>query len=249
MPFSSWRGTFGIIQPTMRPVTGGLEDLIRLLPRGVGVIALYNGIREGTRAEFERVIGGYETKTAELAEAGADLIHPGGAPPFMLLGYAGEAELMRAWEGRYGVPCFTAGQSQVGALRALKAQKIVGVSYFRGDLNDTFRQYFTDAGFDVLDMRGMDVDFDKVQELSSQQVYKFAKSAFLANPSADAIYMLGTAWPSLDIVQILEMDCGVPVVHSVPAKSWEIQRRLHLWHPVQGFGALLADLPPLPGAE
>ncbi len=243
MPFTSWRGTFGIIQPTMRPVTGGLEDLIRLLPRGIGVIALYNGIREGTRAEFESVISGYEAKTAELAAAGADLIHPGGAPPFMLLGYEAEAALMRAWEARYGVALFTAGQSQVGALRALSAKRIVGVSYFRGDLNETFRRYFTDAGFDVLDMRGMDVDFDKVQELSSLQVYRFAKEAFMANQSADAIYMLGTAWHSLDVLQMLESDCGVPVVHSVPCKSWEIQRRLRIRQPVQGYGVLLADLP------
>ena len=249
MPFSSWRGTFGIIGPTMRPVTGGLEDLIRLLPRGIGVIALYNGIREGTRAEFERVIGGYEAKTAELAEAGADLIHPGGAPPFMMLGYAGEAELMRSWEARYGVPVFTAGQSQANALRALGAKRIVGVSYFRGDLNDTFRTYFADAGFEVLDMIGMDVDFDKVQELSSLQVYKFAKTAYLANPSADAIYMLGTAWHSLEILAMLESDCGVPVVHSVAAKSWWIQHALHVREPVAGYGALLATLPPVVSAR
>jgi maleate cis-trans isomerase len=161
----------------------------------------------------------------------------------MLLGYAGEAELMRSWEARYGVPTFTAGQSQVGALRALGAKRIVGVSYFRGDLNETFRTYFTDAGFDVLGMTGMDVDFDRVQELSSLQVYKFAKQAFLAAPGADAIYMLGTAWPSLDVLQMLEDDCGVPVVHSVPAKSWEIQRRLHVRQPVTGYGTLLATLP------
>jgi maleate isomerase len=243
MAFSSWRGTFGIIQPTMRPVTGGLEDLIRMLPRGVGVIALYNGITEGTRAEFENVIDGYEAKTAELAKAGADLIHPGGAPPFMILGHRQEAELIRRWEEKYSVPIFTAGTSQVGALRAMNVKKIVGVSYFRGEMNQSFAQYFTDAGFEVLSMTGMDVDFTKVQEVSSLQVYKFAKAAYMKHPEADAIYMLGTAWPSLDILQMLEDDTGVPVVHSVPAKSWEIQHRLRVRAPITGFGRLLSTLP------
>ena len=227
----------------MRPVTGGLEDLIWLLPRGIGVLALYNNIREGTRAEFRTVISGFEAKTKELAEAGADLVHPGGAPPFMLLGYDGEAALIREWEERYEVSIFAAGSSQVGALRAVGAHRIVGVSYFRGDLNETFREYFSAAGFDVLDMIGMDVDFDKVQELSSLRVYRFAKQGFLENPSADAIYMLGTTWHSLDVLEMLESNCGVPVTYSVACKSWEIQRRLRVQQPVHGDGMLLADLP------
>ena len=36
MAFGSWRGTVGIVRPTLR--TGGFEDLIRMLPEGIGVI-------------------------------------------------------------------------------------------------------------------------------------------------------------------------------------------------------------------
>jgi hypothetical protein len=36
MAFSSWRGTVGIVRPTRR--TGGFEDLIRMLPEGIGVM-------------------------------------------------------------------------------------------------------------------------------------------------------------------------------------------------------------------
>jgi maleate isomerase len=44
MAFSSWRGTVGVIKPTYRP--GGTEEMIRLLPEGIGVIPLFIGIRE-----------------------------------------------------------------------------------------------------------------------------------------------------------------------------------------------------------
>jgi maleate isomerase len=162
----------------------------------------------------------------------------------MLLGYEHESELIRTWEAKYGVPIFTAGSSQVAALRALGVKRIVGVSYFRGEMNASFAQYFTDAGFEVLSMTGLDVDFTKVQELSSLQVYKFAKASYMKHPEADAIYMLGTAWPSLDILEMLEHDAGVPVLHSVAAKSWEIQHRLRIRGPITGYGRLLAELPP-----
>ena len=37
MAFSSWRGTVGIVRPTLR--TGGFENLVRMLPDGIGVIS------------------------------------------------------------------------------------------------------------------------------------------------------------------------------------------------------------------
>ena len=40
-----WRGVVGVIKPTYRP--GSLEEFIRLLPEGIGVIPKFAGIREG----------------------------------------------------------------------------------------------------------------------------------------------------------------------------------------------------------
>jgi maleate isomerase len=241
MPFTSWRGTVGLIKPTMRP--GNLEELIRMLPPGINVIPLFNDIREGSLKEFRDVLGGYEARVEILAQAGIDLIHPAGAPPFMVLGYAGETELVREWEARYKVSIFTSGMNHVAALRAVGAKRFVGVSYFRGDINASYAAYFTAAGFDVLAMAGMDVDFDKVQELDGRQVYRFVREVFLAHRDAEAIYMLGPAWHTADIIGMLEADFGVPVVHHTTALCWEIQKRLHVRQPVAGFGKLVAELP------
>ena len=128
MAFTSWRGVVGCIKPTMRP--GGLEELIRMLPEGIGVIPLFLNIRAGTEAEFKRAVAPYEPLVRELAEAGCDLIHPEGAPPFMLLGFKGEADHIKTWEKQYKVPFFTSGSNHVRALRALKAKKVVGATYF-----------------------------------------------------------------------------------------------------------------------
>jgi maleate isomerase len=208
MAFSSWRGTVGIIRPTLR--TGGFEDLVRMLPDGIGVIPLCLNVQRGALDEFQKGIHAYEPKIAELVEAGVDLVNPSGAPPFMVLGYQGEKELIKTWETKYQTTVF---------------------------------KYFADAGFDVLDMAGMDVDFDKVQELSSREVYRFVKSVFLKNEEAQAIYMLGPAWRTLDIIEMLEQDLGVPVIHAIPAQCWDIQRHLNVRQPVKGFGRLIAEMP------
>ena len=73
-------------------------------------------------------------------------------------------------------------------------------------------------------MAGMDVDFDKVQELSGLEVYRFVKRVFLEHRKAQAIYMLGPAWRTLDIIDGLERQLGGPVVSSNQALAWHMAR-------------------------
>jgi maleate isomerase len=180
---------------------------------------------------------------AVLAGCGCDLIHPHGAPPFMVLGRKREAEIVKTWEKKYRTPIMSVAQNHVNALNTLKAKTIIGATYFPPKLNAIFTKYFHDAGFTVRGMEGVDVAFDKVQELSSHQVYAHIKRNFLKAKGADAIYMLGSGWRTLDIIATLEQDLQVPVVHPVTARVWEIQKRLHVREPRQGFGHLLAALP------
>jgi maleate isomerase len=240
--FGSWRGTVGIIKPTLRP--GGLEEFIRLLPEGIGVLPLFLNIRRGSADEFLEVLPAVEAKVAELAEAGVDLIHPEGAPPFMVHGLQGERAIIARWEQQYSLPIITAPMTQVEAMSALGLHRIVGVTYFSGEINDVFAQYFRDAGFDVPAMEGINVPFHDVGRLSSFEVYAHTKAAFLRHQRVDGVYMLGSGWRVLDIIQLLEQDLGVPVVHAIPARVWAIQHRLHVHQPVKGFGRLLAELPP-----
>src|SRR6185437_6461480 len=133
--------------------------------------------------------------------------------------------------------------NHVNALHALKAKSIVGATYFPEKLNAIFAKYFRDAGFTVRGMEGIDVPFNQVQTLSGEQVYAHIKKTFLKHKGADAIYMLGSGWRTLNIIEMLEQDLQVPVIHPVPARVWEIQKRLHVREPRQGFGMLLRDMP------
>lgn len=243
MAFTSWRGVVGCIKPTMR--SGSIEELIRMLPAGIGLIPLFLDIKEGTTDEFKRAIAPYEPLVAKLAAAGCDLIHPEGAPPFMLLGYKAEGELLKQWEARYKVPFFTSGTNHVRALRALGVERFVGATYFSGPINDLFAKYFVEAGFEVLGMEGLALPFADIGQVSAHEVYAHVKRTFLAHRDAQAIYLLGSGWRVLEVVDLLERDLGVPVIHPVPARCWEIQQRLCVRQPVAGYGRLLAEM--LPG--
>jgi maleate isomerase len=241
MLFHSWRGVVGVIKPTYRP--GSLEEFIRLLPEGIGVVPMFLGIKAGTEAEFLAAMDPIRAKVAELAKLGVDIIHPEGAPPFMLRGYQGEAEIVKELEEKHGKPIFTSGMTQVEALRALGVKKVLGITYFVGDINKKYSDYFREAGFEMLGMEGIPVPFSDVGMLSPQEVYAFVKEQFLQKPGAEAIYLLGTGWRVLDMVEVLEQDLQVPVIHPVPARVWAVQKRLHVRQPVKGYGRLLAEMP------
>ncbi len=236
----------GWIRATNRPDAEGTQ-LNDQLPPGIRIISLNMNFRSGSAQEFGTALPAYEEKIAELAAKQADLILPGGAPPFMLLGFAGERQLIRGWEQKYGVPIYTSGQNHVRALHTLGVHKFIGASYFQEKMNAIFTQYFTEAGFQVLAMEGMKVPFDEVPQLPPEEIYNHIKAIFEKHRDAEGIYMLGSAWKSLGIIERLEQTLGVPVIHPAATRCWETQLRLGFRSPVPGYGRLLAQMPePVP---
>jgi maleate cis-trans isomerase len=85
--------------------------------------------------------------------------------------------------------------------------------------------------------------WEDVGRLASTDIYAQTKRLFLKYPAAEAIYFQGGKLRILDIVEKLEEDLGVPVLHPGVAQCWEIQKRLHVREPRTGYGRLLAELP------
>ena len=190
MSYTSWRGVVGLIKPGYRP--GSLEEIIRLLPEGIGVIPLYldEGIKEGTQKELLDAMEPIKEKVAKLAALKVDLIHPMGAPPFILRGYRGEEEIVKSLEDKHGIPVITSGMTQVEALKALGVKRMVGITYFGDETNRQSAGYFREAGFEVLGIEGI-ADWAGVDRLSSQDIYAFTKQQFLRNKDVQGIWIPG----------------------------------------------------------
>jgi maleate cis-trans isomerase len=160
----------------------------------------------------------------------------------MLQGYKGEARLIAGWEKKYKTPFFTSGMSHVRAMRALKIKKFVGASYSEIQ-NKIVVKYMTEAGFNVLGMEPIEVPFDQVQNIAPHELYAHIKKIFLRHRKADGLYIQGGGWRVLGIVEMLENDLGVPVVHAGSAQCWQALKILNVRHTQTGYGRLLAELP------
>ena len=241
----SWRGVVGIIKPTYRP--GSLEEFIRLLPEGIGVIPKFLDVREGRDEEFVDGFAAAEKIIAELAEMNVDLIHPEGAPLFIQKGYARSEEIIRELEEKYSIPLVTTGMVLVEAARALGIKKLLVISSYDGGDSSVrlaqYSSYFADAGFAVPAVEGFPVAFTDIGSVSPYEAYAFARKLFLKYPESDGICLTGSGWRVLDTVSLLEQDLQIPIVCAVAARVWAIQKRLHVRQPVPGRGILLETMP------
>src|SRR3972149_7138516 len=238
----AWRGTVGLVKPTYR--AGSLERFIRLMPDGVGIIPRYVGVRSGTEREFQEALAIAEEGVAELAKLRVDLVVIQGVPPIMLRGFKFDAELVNTLQGKYGVAVLTATTTQIEALRALGMRSLVGVTYFKDDMNPKFAKFFEEGGFKVAAMRGcVNTDFSDLGKIPAEEIYFQAKKIFLDAGGGDCLYLLGAGWDCLPAIEPLERDLGTTVGTNVTADVWATQKRLHIRAPVKGYGRLLEEMP------
>jgi maleate cis-trans isomerase len=241
----SWRGVVGVIKPTYRP--GSLEEFIRLLPEGIGVIPRFVGVSEGLEKEFVDGFASAEKIIAELAAMKVDLIHPEGAPLFVQKGYHRSEEIVRELEEKYSTPIVTTGMVLVEAARALGIKKLLVISSYddgkSGGRLAKYLSYFTDAGFEVPTVEGFPVAFTDIGSISPHEAYAFARKLFLKCPESDGLCLVGSGWRVLDVVPLLEQDLQIPVVCAVAARVWAIEKRLHVKQPIKGRGRLLDTMP------
>ncbi len=231
----------GFVRPTFKSFA--LSDLVRLLPEDVGVIPLYVGLQEHTPEEYQAALPTYARLVDRLAEIGVDVIHPEGAPPFLMQGYAGEQKILEEWQAKYKTPMFTSCSSAVESMRALGANRIVGVNFHSGPINDVFARYFRDAGFDFLAMEGSDLAPGEARTLTQAALQEHIKKAYAKHTNVDAVYLLGSGnWRPRDVMPV-EQELGVPVLHPVQARTYAILTRLNRKAPIKGAGRLLEAMP------
>jgi maleate isomerase len=239
--YYGWRGIVGMVKPTFRP--GSMEDFIKLMPDGVGVMPLRVGAREGTQSEFVNALSIVKERVAELAEIGVDVIIISGTPMTAVHGYEGDARITRELFEAHGVPIITSARSLLDAFRALDVSSTVIASYSNDTVNQSIAEFYEQGGIKVRAIRRMDVPFANAGRIPPPEIYALAKRAFLEAGGADSIFLFGAGWRTLPIIETLEQDLGTKVVTNVPAEVWATFKHLHIRTPISGYGTLLRELP------
>jgi maleate cis-trans isomerase len=232
----------GMVKPTKLGIMS-YGDLLAMLPPDIRTSVRYAPIVHGAMEEFAGAIPAYSGLVAELAAEGADLIHVEGTPPFLILGYAGERKLVERWEKDFRTPIFTSAQCQVNALHALGVRRLVDAGY-DPTTGPQAERYFRDAGFDVLAVEKIPVDWGTAGYIDDEEVFAMLASLVRRHPGADGLCLQGSSKFRLSgVIARLEEELGVAVVHPLAARYWELMARLGRIGAKPGLGRLLATMP------
>ena len=233
-----WRARIGKVEPS-RGDTYQYE-FYQIAPKGVvlvvSIIGLFNLVKDELSAAYLK----YKAAARDLAEVGVDVIALGGSPVFQLKGFGSDIEMIQEIEKDTGIPTTTGLTAEVEAMRLLKMKRIVIATPFKEDANQRSAAWYEKAGFEVLNIKGLGIDKPaEMSRLPFYTPYQLAREAFLETTGADGIFIACPRWGTIEIIDKLEQDMGVPVVTGSQAATWAALRKAHVRESIQGYGKLL----------
>jgi maleate isomerase len=141
-----------------------------------------------------------------------------------------------------GIPCTTTATAAEEAMRFMGFKKIVIAGPYIEEINERFRVFYEDSGFQVLRVVGLGIeDLYEMGATKPSQAYQSAMEAVV--PEADGIFITCTNFRCSDVIEEIENDSGIPVVTSNQATAWHLMKLLGINDVVEGYGQLLRKTP------
>ena len=159
-------------------------------------------------------------------------------------GHGWDKEVCDIIQQNAGVPGIATSPSAVEGLKQMGAKKVSIATPYPEWNNDTLREYFTAAGFEVLNVDGDPIASKSgnqgINDQDPERIIEFAAS--VCDPEADVLFCSCTAWRSMETADRLEQKIAKPVVTSNQATVWKTFKTLGLKVTTRGFGQLLDQL-------
>tara|TARA_B100001123_G_scaffold208625_1_gene236138 strand:- start:520 stop:1299 length:780 start_codon:yes stop_codon:yes gene_type:complete len=207
------RGLVGVLVPQANTTVE--PEMQILMPRGISTItARLTSLEDTIEARLIDYYEGLENTLGQFANAPIDAIAVGCTGASYLVGRAREAELVKRWSNRAGVPAITTGLAVVEALNAIGARKVGFVSCYPPKLTEASAEYWSSHGFEVghvVSAFNEQSDFHPIYSLRAQNASEAL--THLRGPEHDAIVLLGTGMPTLRPIADVANDAG-PLVLS-----------------------------------
>jgi len=233
-----WRCRIGVIVPSTN--TAVESEFHRMAPRGVSVHAAR---MRATLVEEEALMRMNELApeaALQLLDAEVDVLVYGctGGSFIHTSNLHGSLGISRAADQTPLVLTFDA---VLQALHALAATKIILATPYPEALTCLEERALEEAGFSVLSSCKLGISKPTdVGRLHHVDAYRLAKKASVSG--AEAIFISCTDFPTIEIIDLLEQDTGLPVVTSNQAAFWLALRRCGIGDSLSGFGKLLREV-------
>lgn len=217
------------------------EEFWRFLPRGFSVHVARLKLRNVNVEELSLMESYIDDEVLKLVDADIDIIVYGCTTGSLFKGFGHDKVIEEKIEKISGKPAISTSGAVIKALKILGVRNISIATPYIDELNNLERKFFIDNGFNVLDLKSLNIlrNID-IGRVSSNVVIDLVLK--LNYSLSDAIFISCTNLPTLNLIDYLENIVGKPVVSSNSATLWAVLNKLNCKIDVYGYGKLLSLL-------
>lgn len=238
-----WRARIGYVYAA--PGIVSLDEARRLVPDGCLLVGSSTLITAVSPEGFRGMADQADRVAHELAKARVDIVVQDGTAAALVPDLDVNALFVERFRKILDVPVILMMDAVLEALRFFSVERLVVASVWtEGDVS-RLNQYLTAKGYHVLGAETLGgISPYGLHNLAPGVAYQLARRALSQHRSAEGIFICGGAVSSLEIVEKLEFDTGLPVVTSATAAFWAALRTLGIRDHFAGLGRLMGSLAP-----
>ena len=151
----------------------------------------------------------------------------------------GDRVQVEALQAATGVSASTTSSALLAAFSTLGISRIAVATPYINELNEQLCAFLEANQIAVDCMRALELQWEgDISSTSDAAVYALAREAY--SPRAEAVLIPCTDFASIDLIEPLERDLGVPVITANQASVWHALRIAGVADSVAGFGHLMA---------
>lgn len=236
-----WRARIGSITAT--PTEHFTYEFYKIAPPGVVCVPTCVYVDRVIKEELDKQREELLRVVKGLDMAEVDYIIVGGAPMVFVAGFGEDKRLLAEIRKITSIPATTDITCTMDSFDHLGVKRIAIATPLRDEVNQRLKAYLENEGYRVLTIKNLEVlrNVD-ITRLPQEASYKLAREAYLAAPEAEAIYLPCAVWPSLENIDAMERDFGIPVINNFASKYWAAMSTLKIRHTIKGYGKLLETL-------
>lgn len=227
---TGWRARLGLIVPSSN--TTAEVEFGRHAPEGVSIHAARMPLESVTSDAIDAMSDRAVECADLLSHADVDVVAYACTTGSLLHGPGFDAELEGAIAEASGAPAVATALSVDRAFDALDAGRIAIRTPYTPDLDEREREYFEAAGYEVASIQGRDIEENvAIGALTAEDAYRQVRSTVDidgdpadAEADVDTVFLSCTNYRTLETIEALEADLGLPVVTSNQATLWDACR-------------------------
>lgn len=231
-----YRARIGVMIPSANTVVE--NEFYRMAPEGVSIhtsrIFKINVDRENDLAMADSV----ERCAKELATAKCDTLLFACTSGSFVGGPEWEKGLVKKMEDCSGVKCLTTSGALRQALAQYGRKRISIVTPYIDELDELEGKFFGSMGYEVISTKGLGIsDNVTIGKQPPEESYKLAKQI---PKDTELLIISCTDFRSIENLEKLEKELGIPVISSNQASLWAALRLCGVKDKIEGYGSLFS---------